>query len=383
MRKRGFFSFIILAAVAVLASAQVAWASSASEEPNLPFGIKSLPALIVFGVAAIGFVGIAGKYVVDALGRQSATNVDRSAPKDPYGYATGRDGYDDTIPSGYSGGGRADAGRDSYSGSGRSEDGRGGYSGGGHADAGRESYSGSGRSDDGRGGYSGSGYGDAAKPAGSPFSDPRGRRPEAPKDSYGSDKGTDYEATESVFGNPKGYYGAGSAKPSSGHDDSESTASMHGGEFEMLGEDKTELDMPTTRGFDDEAASYGESTVAAGAPMPSKIVPTVKFCSVTLKEERETIAKTFKDSLLFGRSAASDVRFDDPTVSREHFKLVAINGRLTLEHLSKSTPTFINSAAVNESVDLTVGDTISFGRKSVRIEKLEWISRTSVDDTLA
>ncbi len=77
---------------------------------------------------------------------------------------------------------------------------------------------------------------------------------------------------------------------------------------------------------------------------------------------------------VIGRSDSCNLKFDDSSVSREQFKLIAGKTGVMLSNLSSSNITKVNNVPVNEDIELQVGDIIKFGRVSLSVDLLQKIS---------
>jgi len=70
---------------------------------------------------------------------------------------------------------------------------------------------------------------------------------------------------------------------------------------------------------------------------------------------------------LIGRGLTCTVRFNDPAVSREHLKVVVIDGRIAAVNLS-ANGTLLNGEKMTEPRQLRDGDVLRFGYRRVAIE---------------
>ncbi|MDR1638860.1 MAG: FHA domain-containing protein [Clostridiales bacterium] len=355
-----FLLLTILTSAVILGSAQVALAAGASqglvnakveflsqkteEETKLPLGSKSLPALIVFIVAGIACLGLSAKYIIDVVARErEAKPIDRGPYRNPGAdpYRSEID-YDDTLetPGGRHSGGGGSSSRSS-----------GGFDGG-------SSGRGSGGFDGGSSSRSSGGSGDGGS----------------------SGRSSAYDGHEST----EGLYGRGSGKRMFNEDDPRTVLDPPDSVYDVHSPGGSR-----TRGIDDEVTIpkkrdlSGDSTLVPGAGEAERRArSTVKLCLVTLKEAHRVSTPKFKDVLLLGRSSTCDVRFDGTEISREQCRLVAKDGKVTLEHLSKSTETWLNNEQVTEPRFISVGDNIKFGKDvSIDIANIQWISAS--DDTFS
>ena len=69
---------------------------------------------------------------------------------------------------------------------------------------------------------------------------------------------------------------------------------------------------------------------------------------------------------VLGRAVTSDVPVADPTISRRHAELTAVDGSLRIRDLDSSNGTFVNGARVSEAVAVP-GDVITFGKVSFHV----------------
>lgn len=70
--------------------------------------------------------------------------------------------------------------------------------------------------------------------------------------------------------------------------------------------------------------------------------------------------------LILGRAVTSDVPVADPTISRRHAELTAVDGSLRVRDLDSSNGTFVNGARVSEALAVP-GDVITFGKVSFHV----------------
>lgn len=78
--------------------------------------------------------------------------------------------------------------------------------------------------------------------------------------------------------------------------------------------------------------------------------------------------------VVVGRADSCDLKFDDNSISREQFKLVAGETGVMLSNLSSSNVTKVNNAAATEDVALQLGDIIKIGRVSLSVDLIQKIS---------
>jgi len=70
---------------------------------------------------------------------------------------------------------------------------------------------------------------------------------------------------------------------------------------------------------------------------------------------------------LIGRSLSCDVRFNDPAVSRQHLRVVVMDGRAAVANLSTSGAS-VNGERIDQPRRLSDGDLIRFGYQRIRFE---------------
>jgi hypothetical protein len=75
-----------------------------------------------------------------------------------------------------------------------------------------------------------------------------------------------------------------------------------------------------------------------------------------------------RDYLVVGREHRSDVRFDDPQVSRRHAVLWRWGSRVYVEDLGSCAGTFVNGAATTAVRELHAGDVLTFASVTARLE---------------
>ena len=86
------------------------------------------------------------------------------------------------------------------------------------------------------------------------------------------------------------------------------------------------------------------------------------------KGQKEEITVVVQKSMIVGRSAACELSFEDPALSRQHFALEIINGGLWIRNLSQSGFTLLNGVKLQEkAVRLRSGDWIGAGQLQLRI----------------
>ncbi|HJD31335.1 MAG TPA: VWA domain-containing protein [Candidatus Eisenbergiella stercorigallinarum] len=92
---------------------------------------------------------------------------------------------------------------------------------------------------------------------------------------------------------------------------------------------------------------------------------TVHFQARGQKDEIDVVVQK---SMIVGRSAACELSFDDPALSRQHFSLEISEGGLWIRNLSQSGFTLVNGVKLQEkAVRLRSGDWIGAGQLQLRI----------------
>jgi pSer/pThr/pTyr-binding forkhead associated (FHA) protein len=71
---------------------------------------------------------------------------------------------------------------------------------------------------------------------------------------------------------------------------------------------------------------------------------------------------------IVGRGVGCAIRFNDPSVSREHLRLRLAGTRLTVEDLGSSNGTLVNGEAIQGEQRLAHGDVVRIGRRVVRVD---------------
>jgi DNA-binding winged helix-turn-helix (wHTH) protein len=79
---------------------------------------------------------------------------------------------------------------------------------------------------------------------------------------------------------------------------------------------------------------------------------------------------------LFGREHEAAIWVDDPSVSRNHARIVIDENGATLEDLGSKNGTFLNGAPVRGSVGLSDGDAVQVGRAAMTFHVLEQTGST-------
>jgi S-DNA-T family DNA segregation ATPase FtsK/SpoIIIE len=88
--------------------------------------------------------------------------------------------------------------------------------------------------------------------------------------------------------------------------------------------------------------------------------------SIVVEHAGRGRAVAVADGLVVGRDPSSDVRIDDPSVSRRHAVFRVSSRRVVLEDCGSANGTFVQGRRVVGSVDLSDGNEISFGGAGAR-----------------
>src|SRR5688572_7563321 len=70
--------------------------------------------------------------------------------------------------------------------------------------------------------------------------------------------------------------------------------------------------------------------------------------------------------ILLGRSRSCTVTLPDPSISRQHAKLLLRQGQVRLRDLNSSNGTYLNDARVHAETDVVDGDRIVLGETEMR-----------------
>lgn len=75
--------------------------------------------------------------------------------------------------------------------------------------------------------------------------------------------------------------------------------------------------------------------------------------------------------IVVGRSMGCHVRFNAPTVSRQHLVLRIAGDDIVAENMSSTTGTLLNGRKMTTRTPVTIGDTLTLGPREVRIERAD------------
>jgi len=82
-----------------------------------------------------------------------------------------------------------------------------------------------------------------------------------------------------------------------------------------------------------------------------------------------------------GRSMSCQIRFNAPTVSRQHLLLQVLGDHVFAENLSTSTGTLLNGHRMVERVRILPGDSLVLGPRSLRLERADDHDRATLTPT--
>lgn len=83
--------------------------------------------------------------------------------------------------------------------------------------------------------------------------------------------------------------------------------------------------------------------------------------------EEVRMTPTLSSSIIFGRTAACDVSIDDRKLSRQHFALEYVNGKVLLSDLHSTNGTLLNGIRIGSRREVQAGDRITAGLTEIRI----------------
>lgn len=85
------------------------------------------------------------------------------------------------------------------------------------------------------------------------------------------------------------------------------------------------------------------------------------------------IHKIFDRDMRLGRAETSDVKLLDPKISREHAKIVAVDGDLMIVPMTDKNPVYVNDHVVEEAEQLSDGDKLQFGNPGASVFRFRTI----------
>ena len=107
---------------------------------------------------------------------------------------------------------------------------------------------------------------------------------------------------------------------------------------------------------------------------------TPKLTLASFEGDRE-IELADDRALVVGRTAETDIRVADPTISRRHAELRVVNGGVAVRDLGSFNGTFINGVRVREGV-LSPNDAVAFGKVIFRLKSIEPVAPAASADTI-
>lgn len=99
--------------------------------------------------------------------------------------------------------------------------------------------------------------------------------------------------------------------------------------------------------------------IASSSPVPIRYVLVYQDQRVPLPD----------GDVVVGRSMSCQVRFNAPTVSRQHVLLQVRGETIVAENLSTSTGTLLNGRRMAEPARIAAGDTLTLGPRQIRIDR--------------
>lgn len=84
-----------------------------------------------------------------------------------------------------------------------------------------------------------------------------------------------------------------------------------------------------------------------------------------------------RGSTVIGRAIACPIRFNDPSVSRNHLKITIDNDEAILQDLDSANGTWVNAVRVYGEIGLSNGDTVRVGDRRFRVTVCDRISASS------
>jgi hypothetical protein len=85
------------------------------------------------------------------------------------------------------------------------------------------------------------------------------------------------------------------------------------------------------------------------------------------------IYKVFDRDVKLGRAQDCDLKLLDPKISREHARIVVVDGALMVVPLSEKNPVYVNDQAVEEAEQLSDGDKLQLGNPGTSVFRFRTI----------
>lgn len=93
----------------------------------------------------------------------------------------------------------------------------------------------------------------------------------------------------------------------------------------------------------------------------------LSLCIKVSGAEEIRLTPNLSSSIIFGRTAACDVSIDDRKLSRQHFALEYVNGKVLLSDLHSTNGTLLNGIRIGSRREVHTGDRITAGLTEIRI----------------
>lgn len=119
-------------------------------------------------------------------------------------------------------------------------------------------------------------------------------------------------------------------------------------------------------------ADSGEATQYVAAPKITQGKLTGVLVGISGQLEGE-IHKIFDRDMRVGRAETSDVKLLDPKISREHAKIVAVDGDLMIVPMNDKNPIYVNDRVVEEAEQISDGDKLQFGNPGASVFRFRTI----------
>jgi pSer/pThr/pTyr-binding forkhead associated (FHA) protein len=116
----------------------------------------------------------------------------------------------------------------------------------------------------------------------------------------------------------------------------------------------------------------GEATQYVSAPRieQGRLAGVLVGISGQLEGE---IHKVFERDMRVGRGDTSDIKLLDPKVSREHAKIVSVDGDLMIVPMTDKNPVYVNEHVVEEAEQLSDGDKLQLGNPGASVFRFRTI----------
>lgn len=121
--------------------------------------------------------------------------------------------------------------------------------------------------------------------------------------------------------------------------------------------------VPARDGTERSAAVQPEASYHISRPKGIRL----SLCIQVGGTEETRLTPDLSSSIIFGRAAACDVSIDDRKLSRQHFALEYVNGKVLLSDLHSTNGTLLNGIRIGSRREVHTGDRITAGLTEVRI----------------